>query len=116
MPDMFSNFEGGIIDGASLGFLQVDREGNVNPSMLPGRIFGPGGFPVIAGGAPKTYFAGTFTAGQLKIDIINNKLRIQQDGSIVKFVESVFKVVFSGSQAISTEKKLSTLQKGPLSG
>jgi acyl CoA:acetate/3-ketoacid CoA transferase len=54
MPDMFSNFEGGIIDAASLGFLQVDREGNVNPSMLPGRIFGPGGFPVIAGGAPKT--------------------------------------------------------------
>ena len=105
MPDMFSNFEGGIIDAASLGFLQVDREGNVNPSMLPGRIFGPGGFPVIAGGAPKTYFAGTFTAGQLKIDIINNKLRIQQDGSIVKFVESVFKVVFSGSQAIKYGKE-----------
>src|SRR6185369_868816 len=83
MPDMFSNFEGGIIDAASLGFLQVDREGNVNPSMLPGRVFGPGGFPVIAGGAPKTYFAGTFTAGQTKIDIVNNKLRIQQDGSIV---------------------------------
>ena len=38
MPDMFSNFEGGIIDAASLGFLQVDREGNVNPSMLPDRI------------------------------------------------------------------------------
>jgi propionate CoA-transferase len=105
MPDMFSNFEGGIIDAASLGFLQVDREGNVNPSMLPGRIFGPGGFPVIAGGAPKTYFAGTFTAGKLKIDIINNKLRIQQDGSIVKFVESVFKVVFSGSQAIKYGKE-----------
>ena len=33
IPDMFSNFEGGIIDAASLGFLQVDREGNVNPSM-----------------------------------------------------------------------------------
>ncbi|MDQ3853754.1 MAG: acyl CoA:acetate/3-ketoacid CoA transferase, partial [Thermoproteota archaeon] len=49
IPDMFSNFEGGIIDAASLGFLQVDREGNVNPSMLPNRIFGPGGFPVIAG-------------------------------------------------------------------
>ena len=77
----------------------------MNPSMLPGRIFGPGGFPVIAGGAPKTYFAGTFTAGQLKIDIINNKMRIQQDGSIVKFVESVFKVVFSGSQAIKYGKE-----------
>ena len=60
---------------------------------------------MIAGGAPKTYFAGTFTAGQTKIDIVNNKLRIQNDGPIVKFVESVFKVVFSGSQAIKYGKE-----------
>ncbi len=100
IPDMFSNFEGGIIDAASLGFLQVDREGNVNPSMLPNRIFGPGGFPVIAGGAPRTYFAGAFTAGQAKIDIVNGKkLQIVQDGAIQKFVEKVFTVVFSGLQA-----------------
>ncbi|HEU4443666.1 MAG TPA: CoA-transferase, partial [Nitrososphaeraceae archaeon] len=100
LPDMFSNFEGGIIDAASLGFLQVDREGNVNPSMLPNRIFGPGGFPVIAGGAPRTYFAGAFSAGQAKIDIVDGKLRIVKDGAIQKFVETVFKVVFSGHQAI----------------
>jgi propionate CoA-transferase len=100
IPDMFSNFEGGIIDAASLGFLQVDREGNVNPSMLPNRIFGPGGFPVIAGGAPRTYFAGAFSAGKAKIDIVNSKLQIAQDGEIQKFVEKVFRVVFSGHQAI----------------
>ena len=101
IPDMFSNFEGGIIDAASLGFLQVDREGNVNPSMLPNRIFGPGGFPVIAGGAPRTYFAGAFSAGQTKIDIVDGKkLQIVQDGAIQKFVEKVFRVVFSGHQAI----------------
>ncbi|MDQ5842220.1 MAG: acyl CoA:acetate/3-ketoacid CoA transferase [Thermoproteota archaeon] len=100
IPDMFSNFEGGIIDAASLGFLQVDREGNVNPSMLPNRIFGPGGFPVIAGGAPRTYFAGAFSAGKAKIDIVNGKLQIIQDGEIQKFVEKVFRVVFSGHQAI----------------
>ena len=97
---MFSNFEGGIIDAASLGFLQVDREGNVNPSMLPNRVFGPGGFPVIAGGAPRTYFAGAFSAGQAKIDIVNGKLQIVQDGETQKFVEKVFRVVFSGHQAI----------------
>jgi propionate CoA-transferase len=34
MPDVFSNFEGGIVDAASLGFLQVDKKGNVNPSMF----------------------------------------------------------------------------------
>jgi propionate CoA-transferase len=106
IPDMFSNFEGGIIDAASLGFLQVDKEGNVNPSMLPNRIFGPGGFPVIAGGAPRTYFAGGFTAGQAKIEIENHKLQIMEDGPVGKFVEKVFKTVFSGHQAIKYEKEI----------
>jgi acyl CoA:acetate/3-ketoacid CoA transferase len=105
IPDMFSNFEGGIIDVASLGFLQVDRMGNVNPSILSDRIFGPGGFPVIAGGAPKTYFAGAFTAGQKKIDVVNNKLSIVHDGS-PKFVEKVYKVIFSGLQATKYEKEI----------
>jgi acyl CoA:acetate/3-ketoacid CoA transferase len=103
---MFSNFEGGIIDAASLGFLQVDKEGNVNPSMLPNRIFGPGGFPVIAGGAPRTYFAGAFTGGQTKIEIVNHQIRIIEDGHVGKFVEKVFKTVFSGHQAIKSEKEI----------
>jgi len=105
IPDMFSNFEGGIIDVASLGFLQVDKYGNVNPSILSDRIFGPGGFPVIAGGSPKTYFAGAFTAGQKKINIVNNRLSIIHDGS-TKFVENVYKIIFSGPQALKYEKEI----------
>ena len=100
IPDVFSNFEGGTIDAASLGFLQVDKEGNVNPSMLPNKIFGPGGFPVIAGGAPKICFGGAFTAGKSDIRISNNRINIVRDGTTSKFVEKVFKVVFSGHQAI----------------
>lgn len=100
MPDMFSNFEGGIIDAASLGFLEIDDKGNVNPSILPNKIFGPGGFPVIAGGAPRTYFAGSFMAGKSDIAISDNKLLIKKDGSIMKFVENVHKIVFSGGQAL----------------
>jgi len=105
IPDMFSNFEGGIIDVASLGFLQVDKYGNVNPSILSDRIFGPGGFPVIAGGSPKTYFAGAFTAGQKIINIVNNRLSIIRDGS-TKFVENVYKIIFSGPQALKYEKEI----------
>jgi len=100
IPDVFSNFEGGIIDAAALGFLQVDKEGNVNPSMLPNKIFGPGGFPVIAGGAPKICFGGALTAGKSDIRISNNRINIVRDGTTSKFVEKVFKVVFSGHQAI----------------
>jgi acyl CoA:acetate/3-ketoacid CoA transferase len=105
IPDMFSNFEGGIIDVASLGFLQVDKYGNVNPSILSDRIFGPGGFPDIAGGAPKTYFAGGFTAGQNKFEIMNNKLTIVHDGS-AKFVDRVYKIIFSGRQAVKYHKEI----------
>ena len=99
IPDMFSNFEGGIIDAACLGFLQIDKEGNVNPSILPDKIYGPGGFPVIAGGAPRTYFAGAFTAGPCKIDVQNNRLQITRDGPVNKFLQRVFRVVFSGREA-----------------
>ena len=105
IPDMFSNFEGGIIDVASLGFLQVDKYGNVNPSILSDRIFGPGGFPVIAGGAPKNYFAGAFTAGPKVIDIVNSRLSIVHDGS-PKFVDNVYKIIFSGDEAMKYEKEI----------
>jgi propionate CoA-transferase len=99
IPDMFSNFEGGIIDAASLGFLQVDQIGNVNPSMLPNKIFGPGGFPVIAGGAPRIYFAGSFRGGKSQITVKDNEIKIIQEGSITKFVQDVYKISFSGHQA-----------------
>jgi propionate CoA-transferase len=106
MPDMFSNFEGGTIDAASLGFLQVGKEGDVNPSMLPGRIYGPGGFPVIAGGSPRIYFAGAFTAGGSKYEVGNGRLKIRKDGDTKKFVRKVYKNFFSGSQALSFGKEV----------
>jgi propionate CoA-transferase len=106
IPDIFSSFEGGIIDAASLGFLQVDKKGNVNPSMLPDRIYGPGGFPVIAGGVPRIYFAGSFTGGKSEISISDNRIRITRDGTIPKFIESVFKVVFSGRQAMKYGREI----------
>ena len=111
MPDMFSNFEGGIIDAACLGFLQTDKRGNVNPSMLPNKIFGPGGFPVIAGGAPRIYFAGSFRGGKSNIVVKDNKIKIIQDGQITKFVENVYKISFSAYQASNTDKRLCILQK-----
>jgi propionate CoA-transferase len=106
MPDMFSNFEGGTIDAASLGFLQVGRNGDVNPSMLPGRIYGPGGFPVIAGGSPRIYFAGAFTAGESKFEVGGGKLKVKKDGETRKFVRRVYKNFFSGGQALRFGKEV----------
>lgn len=106
IPDTFSLFEGGVIDAAVLGFLQVDAEGNVNPSALPDRIPGPGGFPVIAGGAPNAIFAGAFTAGPRKILVSDRGLEIVSDGSVRKFVAKVHKIFFSGRAALEYGKNV----------
>jgi propionate CoA-transferase len=106
MPEQFVLYEGGAIDATSLGFLQVDKEGNVNPAFLPGRLPGPGGFPVIAIGSPRVYFAGGFTAGRRRIEVKNCKLAVEEEGHITKFVERVYKIVFSGRYAVEEEKEV----------
>ncbi|MCE4605996.1 MAG: acyl CoA:acetate/3-ketoacid CoA transferase [Desulfurococcales archaeon] len=106
MPDQFSVYEGGILDAAGLGFLQIDRHGNVNPSVLPGRMTGPGGFPVIATGSPRLYFAGLFTAGKQDIRVLDGKLDIHADGEIVKFVDHVYKILCSGINLLRKKEVL----------
>ncbi|MEL9990312.1 MAG: CoA-transferase [Thermoproteus sp.] len=106
MPDQFLLYEGGAIDATSLGFLEVDERGNVNPAFIPGRMTGPGGFPVIAIGSPRVYFAGEFTAGKRALEVSDGTLKIKQDGNIVKFVPSVYKIVFSGKYAIEEGKEV----------
>lgn len=105
MPDQFVLYEGGAIDATSLGFLQVDKEGNVNPAFLPGRLPGPGGFPVIALGSPRVYFAGGFTAGKRSIRVKDCKLVVEEE-PIIKFVEKVYKIVFSGRYAVEEGKEV----------
>jgi len=93
VPDQFTMYEGGVIDAASLGFMQIDRHGNVNSFFTESKIPGPGGFPAIASGAPDIYYAGLFTAGKgAKYEVVDGKLKIVSDGDIIKFVEKVDKV------------------------
>ncbi len=106
MADMFTNYEGGIIDAASLGFMQVDESCNVNPAFLPGRMPGAGGFPVIAFGAPNLYFAGEFTAGERRIEVSEGTLKIIKDGKVSKFVKKVYKIVYSGSYGVKKGQKV----------
>jgi acyl CoA:acetate/3-ketoacid CoA transferase len=106
LPDTFTNFEGGSIDAASLGFMQVGKNGDVNPSTLPGTVLGPGGFPVIAGGSPRIYFAGSFTAGKREVGVEGGRLRIGREGEVVKFVDKVYKNFFSGDQALKSGKEV----------
>lgn len=105
LSEQFVFYEGGIIDAASLGFLQVDKKGNVNASILPGRLTGPGGFPCISMGAPRIYFAGHFTAGKQKIEVTEDGLRIVQDGNIQKFVDNLYKILYCPCKAIEENRE-----------
>ncbi len=106
LPDQFTLYEGGMIDISILGFMQVDAEGNVNPSILPGRIPGPGGFPAITCGSPSIVFTGQFSAGKPDIRIQDGNVTIDREGDTTKFVNQVYKIFFRGEVGVKENKKV----------
>ncbi len=94
---MFSFYHGRGVDQAYLGFLQVDRAGNVNVSKLGSTIIGIGGFIDIAQRARKLVFCGTL-AVRSEFELTASGLRCVKQGT-PKFVEQVAQVPFSGAYA-----------------
>ena len=98
---MFDFYHGGGLDLTCLGVAEVDEQGNVNTSKFGGRLNGCGGFIDISQNSRAVVFAGTFTAGGLKVVIEDGKLRIVNEGRARKFVKAVEQITFSGSYAAS---------------
>jgi propionate CoA-transferase len=95
----FDFYDGGGLDMACLGLAECDAEGNLNVSRFGSKLAGAGGFINISQNARKIVFAGTFTAGGLRIAVKDGRLGIVQEGRAKKFVKKVGQVTFSGPYA-----------------
>lgn len=99
-PSQFDFYDGGGLDIAVLGAVEIDAEGSVNVSLFNGRIAGVGGFVNISQCAKRVVFCCSFRAGGLKVDVEDGELRILQEGQHGKFVRKVAQVCFHGPTAL----------------
>jgi propionate CoA-transferase len=95
----FDFYDGGGLDMACLGMAQVDGAGHINVSRFGPKLAGAGGFINISQNARRLVFAGTFTAGGLKVAIKDGTLTIVEEGKTKKFIREVEQITFNGSYA-----------------
>ena len=100
-PAQFDFYDGGGLDIAVLGAVEVDEQGSVNVASFAGRFAGVGGFVNIAQSARRLVFCLTLRAGNLEVAMNGDSLSIVKEGKHPKFVKSIQHVCFHGPSALA---------------
>ena len=100
MATQFDFYEGGGLDICFLGGLEVDKHGNVNAHKMEGYYSGIGGFANITHATKNIVFCLTFNTKGLAVSKENDKIIIEKEGSIKKFINNVSAISFSGKHAL----------------
>lgn len=102
----FDFYDGGGLDLCYLGLAECDAKGNINVSRFGPRIAGCGGFINITQNTPKVFFCGTFTAGGLKVNVVDGKVVIAQEGKQKKFIKAVEQITFNGDVSLANKQQV----------
>ena len=106
MARQFDFYEGGGLDAAFIGALQIDRHGNVNGHYAPGKLSGLGGFANISQATKKVVFCMTFSAKGLRGSFDGEKVSIEHEGSIKKILPELETFGFSVKNAYANKQDI----------
>jgi propionate CoA-transferase len=104
--DQFDYYNGAGVDITFMGAGQLDQNGNVNATRLGPNPTGAGGFIDITANARHVVFCSTFTGKGLKVSFKDNKLHIDQEGSLIKLVNKVQQISYNGEIARAKHQKM----------
>lgn len=96
----FDAIDGGLCTFTALSFAEFDAQGVVNVSKFGSANPGAGGFIDIAQNARRLIFAGTFTTGGLKADVVNGQLVIEREGKVRKFVTQASSITYRAMDGV----------------
>ena len=102
----FDFYDGRGVDMCFMGVGEIDRFGNVNSTKMGNRAPGAGGFIDITQNAKSVVFCTTFTASGLSCSIDANGIRIETEGQVHKFVDTVHQISFSAKMALQKKQRV----------
>lgn len=104
--DQFDYYNGAGVDVTYMGAGEMDEHGNVNATRLGPKPTGAGGFIDITTNAKHVVFCSSFTGKGLTCSFAGGRLKIDQEGEIIKLVKNVQQISYNGEIARKKGQKM----------